>query len=125
RGDAVGVREMLGADLEFWRLVLAEAGTLTTKLTAASMVATHFERSNVVLKRLPADSVARAVPESWREPISAEERSLRPAFAFELRFIRSYLEDTVSSTHRYAAWSGVPEEPPAFMQRLGNRLASA
>src|SRR5690606_36241171 len=118
RGDADGVREALHADLAFWRLALAQSGTLIAKLISADMVATHFERSNVILKRLPAERIEQALPPAWREPISAQERSMREAFAFELEVIRSFLVNAQSSTNRYAAWTGVSPEPPTLMQRF-------
>lgn len=125
RGDAPGVREVLGDELEFWRLVLAESHSLLMKMIAASHIKDHFERSNLILKRLPAERVARAVPASWRKPLSAAERSLRRVLAFELRFARNHLESLGSTTEHHSGWVDIEPEPPSFMQRLDNSSAGA
>lgn len=123
--DVPGVREALGADLEFWRDVLAGADTLLSKMVATGMIRNHFEQSTAIFRSLPPELVAGAVPASWREPISASERSLRRAFAYELANVRSYLDDLAAGSDRYSAWAGVDveQEPESFMQRLDDSLA--
>jgi hypothetical protein len=121
-GDAAGVRELLREDLVFWRLVLEQGEPVITKAVAAARVESHFALANVVLKRLPADRVGDAVPDSWREPISASERSARRAFASELRYVRNVIEAQQSGGRRYAAWAGVTPEPPTLSWRMARPL---
>lgn len=124
RGDPAGVREALGADVEFWRLVLAEATSFQMKSVAASLIAAHFGAANIVLRQLPPETQTSAVPEAWREPISTAERSLRRPLALEFKAMPAFLDSFLNtSANGYAAWPGVArEEPVPAGERFGNVL---
>jgi hypothetical protein len=85
-GDAEQVRDRLNADLQLWRLALAEADSLVGKGVAASFIAEHFEWGNLILRRLPLEQRAAGVPPAWRAPLTNGERSLRRALAGEWRY---------------------------------------
>lgn len=86
KGDASGCKDLLERDLKFWRMVLAESSALISKLVAASAIERHFAMGNIVMRQLPASTAMDAIPDSWREPISARERSMERALANEWEF---------------------------------------
>lgn len=120
-GDVAGVRERLRADLELWRLALAESSTYLSKLLAAGLVQRHFEWANIVLKRLPSDSVLAAVPDSWRTSMTRAERSMRRALSGELRFVRNTMEAMDAGRGAYPSPEGV-DGSPGWMTRLEQQM---
>jgi hypothetical protein len=88
-GDANEVRARLEADLAFWRMVLAESDTLLSKVIAARFVGLHFEWGNLILRTLPRERRADAVPAGWRKSLTDKERSMRRAFNYEWRVLRA------------------------------------
>ncbi len=86
RGDVAAVRALLGEDIRFWRMVLASADVLLTKMIATAAMDRHFAWSNLVLRRLPETGVDEAVPESWLRPLSGPELSMERCFAGEWRY---------------------------------------
>jgi hypothetical protein len=85
-GDGRAVRERLDADLTFWRLVLAEADSLLSKSLAASFVRQHFEWGDLILRRLPPAARADAIPATWHQPLTAQERSMRRVLVGEWNY---------------------------------------
>lgn len=120
RGDAAGVRQLLDADVRFWRHALAEADNLIPKLNAAAAVWRHFAWSNLVLRRLPRDAVRSAVPERWKEPLTNAEHSMLRSFAGEWAFFDR-------SIRRAGEIDGLPiasEDGPTWVQRAFWRMAN-
>lgn len=92
RGQTDAVRERLEKDIRFWRMVLRSADTILVKAIAATALHAHFASSMFAFKALPVNERERAIPASWSEEISVEERSIRRALAGELMLIdRTYL----------------------------------
>ena len=86
-GDAEAVRDLLERDLVFWRGVMAASDMLVTKMVAVTMAGNNFELGNLALRALPPNLVEEAVPPSWREPLTVEERSLLRVMGGEWRFM--------------------------------------
>lgn len=86
KGDESGCRNLLERDLTFWRMVLAESSGIINKLIAARAIEQHFEMGNLVLRRLPAAKAMHAIPNVWKEAISARERSMERVMANEWEF---------------------------------------
>lgn len=85
-GDTEAVRTALDQDLAYWRLVLRNSNVLITKMIASAAIARSFNLGNSVLRRLPQDVAVDGIPPSWRQQISAEERSMKRCFAGEWGF---------------------------------------
>lgn len=83
QGDAAGVRGLLDADIQFWRNVSASSGSVLTKTVASVALVRHFTWGNLALRLLPPEQATAAMPESWLQPLSSEERSLRRSLAGE------------------------------------------
>jgi hypothetical protein len=88
-GDAEGVRTALDADLELWRLSLRDTSTVLSKMIAEGFVREHFAWGTLILRRLPPQARAAAIPASWRRPLSDEERSMDRAFRGEWKFAQN------------------------------------
>ena len=88
-GDADGVRKALDADLELWRLSLRDSSTVLGKMIAEGRFREHLAWGTLILRRLPSEARAAAIPASWRRPLSDEERSLARAFRGEWRYARN------------------------------------
>jgi hypothetical protein len=88
-GDADGVRKALDADLELWRLSLRDSSTVLSKMTAEGRFREHLAWGTLILRRLPPEARATAIPASWRQPLSDEERSLTRAFRGEWRYAQN------------------------------------
>ncbi len=91
-GDAEGVNRLLQRDMVFWRRALADSSLLIDKMVAAGFVVRHLQWGSAILRSLPAADIARAIPESWRQPLSDEERSMLRAFAGEWRYGQNIVE---------------------------------
>lgn len=131
------VREGLNRDLIFWRMVLENSDTLITKMVATSAIQRHFKMGNLIIRRLPAESLAAAVPNAWHDPISKDERSMRRSWAGEWLYGKNIIDEfsengmlegeTVSSTG-ISIWSGLLWKilSPALWQRqdILNRQAA-
>ncbi len=85
-GDADDVRMALDADLELWRMSLRDASTVLSKMIAEGRVREHFAWGTLILRRLPPQARAAAIPASWRRSLSDEERSMARAFRGEWRY---------------------------------------
>lgn len=88
-GDADGVRKALDADLELWRLSLRDSSTVLSKMIAEGRFREHLAWGTLILRRLPLEARATAIPASWRRPLSDEERSLARAFRGEWRYAQN------------------------------------
>lgn len=99
--DVEGLRGRLDTDLRYWRMVLRNSDVLITKMMSTAAIIRHFKLGNLVIRRLPENLVAESVPDSWRAPLTRDERSLRRSLAGEWRFF-----DTMN--RRIAAESASP-----------------
>lgn len=88
-GDAGSVRQLLDDDLRFWRRNLAESDIVISKMIAVAAIRRHFAWSNIILRRLPADTAAAAIPATWNAPLSDAERSMLRPLAGEWRLATS------------------------------------
>ena len=86
KGEVAGCKSLLERDLKFWRMTLAESSSIMGKLLAATAIEQHFKMGNLVLRQLPATDASKAIPEGWRAPISARERSMERIMANEWEF---------------------------------------
>ena len=91
QGDAPAVRALLERDLRFWRTVLESSDILVSKMVATNVLYRHFEWGNLVLRNLPVDRQAAAIPEGWTREISPAERSLQRCIVGEWQFSSAML----------------------------------
>ncbi|HKE47246.1 MAG TPA: hypothetical protein VKB52_04215, partial [Rhodanobacteraceae bacterium] len=122
-GDADGVRTALDADLELWRLSLRDSSTVLSKMIAEGRFREHLAWGTLILRRLPPEARAAAIPASWRRPLTNEERSMNRAFRGEWRFAQNSL--------RTMAGSGLTSVSPSgrgksitLEQRISSALAT-
>lgn len=120
--DAQGVREILREDVEFWRLVLADSLAAHSKLLATGALERHFAVANVVLQRLPAERVETAVPEAWRTPLTADERSMRRVLATQWRSERTWVRQLLAEDGDRPDADGAEQ---TLRHRLGRGLTRA
>jgi hypothetical protein len=83
------LRDALDTDLRFWRLVFRNSDTLITRMIAVAGVRQHFCFGNLLLRRLPPDRAAAAIPAGWTQPFTIDELSLLRTLAGELEFVQS------------------------------------
>ena len=107
QGDAAGVKALLESDMRFWRRNLAANDTLIAKMISCAAIRRNFAWGNLILRRLPADKAAGAIPGAWRDPVSDQERSLLRALAGEWRFSATALKKMNEGKMRGAASDGV------------------
>lgn len=86
RGEATLVADGLARDLDFWREVQRDADTLISKMIALAALRQHFYFGNRILRRLPPDAMAGAIPAGWRRAFDADELSMLRVFAGEFAF---------------------------------------
>jgi len=94
--DPATVRDLLDHDLVFWRKVLASSDLLISKMAAVAAVNRNFALGNLALRELPPDLADAAVPRSWRQPLTVEERSLMRSLGGEWEFVGSALRTATS-----------------------------
>ncbi len=110
--DAATVRELLERDFEFWRRVLASSDTVISKMVAVAAVKRNLALGGLALRVLPPDRIEAALPASWRQPLTVDERSLARPLAGEWQLTRSSLSAI--------GWGG--EHTPGASPRLVDRL---
>jgi hypothetical protein len=76
KGDHAAVKELLEADVRFWRKVLEASDILISKMIATAALNRHFELGNLILRELPPASAMNAMPAQWHAAISDLERSM-------------------------------------------------
>ncbi len=125
REDAALTR--LDREARFWRLTLASTNTVTGKLVATAFLRRNLLWTNAVLATLPRDGASR-VPDSWLQPLAAQERSMRRVFAGELHMTRWVFRLTeaaferASFFDRLVTWIEAPLlQPQASINRLATR----
>lgn len=91
RADASDIRRSLAADFAWWKRTQRAADNLISKMIAQSALRQHFFFSTLVLRRLPAEKIAAAVPPEWREEFSGEDRAMTRAMAGELALNKELL----------------------------------
>jgi hypothetical protein len=80
RGDAEGAAQLMNSDLRFWRMVLASAETIVTRMIATNALARHFEIGSLALRTSPG-----ITPSAWLNPLTRALISMR----FERRISRA------------------------------------
>lgn len=99
RGDAGAVRDWLGKDCQFWRMMLESSSILIDKMIAAAALRNHFYLANLVSGRLHAEHGSGVVPAIWQVGIKDAERSLRIVFAGEYMFGARLIEQAVQNSN--------------------------
>ena len=84
------IQSVLNDDLMFWRMVLADADILLTKMIAVAAVTRHFEMGNLVSRRAGG---ALDLPSSWRVELSDDERSMQRSLTGEWIYADGLLKD--------------------------------
>lgn len=92
QGDIALVQKRLDDDLRFWRMTLANADTLIVKMLAARAIKQHFLWANLALNQLPTEQLKYAIPPSWEQALSQQERSFLHTFSGEMAFIDRMLQ---------------------------------
>lgn len=116
-GDVAAVRELLGEDVRFWRMVLESSDVVLDKMFAVAALNRHFGIGNLVLRRLPAamplewaqelkPSMTRALVGEW-EYLNA---SLRKTKALEPRIYRPLFQPQDTSNKLAAMLAGAARE---------------
>jgi len=116
-GDADGVRKALDADLELWRLSLRDSGTVLSKMIAEGRFREHLAWGTLILRRLPPEARAAAIPAAWRRPLSDEERSLARAFRGEWKYAQNAMRAIDFGTMTLAGTT--PAQAESGRSRLG------
>jgi hypothetical protein len=125
-GDADGVRTALDADLELWRLSLRDSSTVLSKMIAEGRFREHLAWGTLILRRLPPEARAAAIPASWRRPLSEEERSMDRAFRGEWRFARTTMRAMTSGAMTIdGTRPSQPGSGSASLSTLTERIDSA
>ena len=127
-GDAEGVRNALDADLELWRLSLRDSSTVLSKMIAEGRFREHLAWGTLILRRLPPQARAAAIPASWRRPLSDEERSMARAFRGEWKYAQSTMRAMTFGTMNIAGTARARSDRDdwrlsALAQRIDNALA--
>ena len=123
-GDVAAVRELLGEDVRFWRMVLESSDVVLDKMFAVAALNRHFGIGNLVLRRLPAamplewaqelkPSMTRALVGEW-EYLNA---SLRKTKALEPRIYRPLFQPQDTSNKLAAMLAGAARELDAPVSR--------
>jgi hypothetical protein len=120
-GDADGVRAALDADLELWRLSLRNSSTVLSKMLAVGRISEHLAWGTLILRRLPPQARAAAIPASWRRPLSDEERSMDRAFRGEWMFAQNGMRAFAAGRTSSAAG----DSADASSRTIGQRVAAA
>jgi len=128
QADAAAASTALDRDLLYWRMVLENSGTLITKMISTAAIVRHFKLGNLVLRRLPQENAADAIPRSWLQQFSIEERSMRRSLAGEWMFFDKGIKENedqpvplASNTWDRVAWMLL--QPFWQPQDLSNRQA--
>jgi hypothetical protein len=125
-GDADGVRTALDADLELWRLSLRDSSTVLSKMIAEGRFREHLAWGTLILRRLPPEARAAAIPASWRRPLSEEERSMDRAFRGEWRFAQTTMRAMTSGAMTIdGTRPSQPGSGSASLSTLTERIDSA
>jgi hypothetical protein len=86
QGNIDAVREGLSEEIAYWRGAQRNAETLIAKMISLAALRNHFFYSSLVLRRLPADQILRAVPPEWLREFSDDERSMHLVVAGEWKW---------------------------------------
>jgi len=112
-GDTDAVRRGLGADYAHWRAAMPATTGLINQMIAVSALRNHFFYAQRILRGLPKDKVAAAIPEAWSRELSVQERSMLRVTAGELAFATLTLRD-VGNRNTWVDGSDWPTQPTAF-----------
>jgi hypothetical protein len=99
-GNVEQVHTALQADYQFWKTVLANTNSLTTKMISFAALERHFNLGTVIISQLPADQRYAAIPDGWSNAFSDKELSLELALAGEWHYgadITVNMQDTAPS----------------------------
>lgn len=129
RAETTAIRDALQKDIVFWRTVLRSSDLLISKMIAVVALRQHFAYGNVVLRSVPAAHVLDAIPASWHDEISIEERSLMRALAGELYYVEHAL-DPEATAHLFSdrtlleRMAGALSDPLFKRQDFHNQMAA-
>lgn len=104
--DAADVKDILGADLRFWRRALESSDTLISKMIATAAILRHFKLGAVIIRTLPPERVREATPSEWLVAITDGERSMQRCLNGEWIFSSG----VIRTLDRELAGTLVPEE---------------
>jgi hypothetical protein len=116
QGASEQARQLLESDLRFWRMALAEADTLISRLIAVSAVRQHLLWSVQMFRGQPSGWQ----PEVWSLPLSAEERNWERVLAGEMAFMKGLLQQM---KHGELDWVAAIESDNS-LQNLAYRLGA-
>jgi len=123
RGEADQIATELERDCDYWREVQRGADTLISRLIANVALRRHFFFGNRILRRLPTESVERAIPASWRRAFSRDELSMLRTFAGEYEYAtRAVRRDAAAALASVDDEPGDDEEEPDFTDRIATRI---
>ncbi len=92
-GDAPGVTELLGADIRFWRRVLASSDGLLSKMIVTAAIKRHFKLGAEAIALLPPERMSGALPPEWLVEVSEAELSLRRVMIGEWVYMGGVVND--------------------------------
>lgn len=92
-GDAAAVADRLERDARFWRRVLAHSDLLITKMIATAGLRRNLGYGALAIRALAPSQAGQGVPGAWKEPISADERSMLRALDGEWRWTQRLAQD--------------------------------
>jgi hypothetical protein len=135
--DAAGVRELLAADLRFWRQVLASADILISKMIATTALNRHFKLGAEAIGLLPPERMSEAMPPEWQAEISDAERSISRMMTGEWMYVYHSLHELESGISagelvtddtligRGLAWMAAPlYQPQDTLNRMTGHFAN-
>lgn len=91
-GEPATIKAMLQQDLRFWRQWLVTSNNPFDKSLAVSGMSRHFMFAKMFQQTLPAEQFQQFIPDLWRQPLTADELSLRLAMAGEWHFANSAIQ---------------------------------
>ncbi len=92
QGDAPQLQKLLDDDLVFWRMSLLNADTILAKMVATTAINRHFQWGGLALKQLAPERLALAIPDSWKQPITQQERAMLRTLGGEMAFVENLLQ---------------------------------
>ncbi len=115
-GDRSHVVALLEADLQFWRMILANSDLLVTKMIATAYVRNHFVQGNRVLKELHKSIRVDTIPNGWLVEISSVEKSMARSLIGDWRFAENFFRSAASPSLYIPTSSSV--DGVTFLERL-------
>lgn len=92
QGEHQQATALLQADLQFWRMALAQSDVMISRMLACAAIRHHFLWAIQMFQREPAKHVAQPTPASWHQALTAEELAWERTHGGELAFLQNYLQ---------------------------------